>query len=180
MRTAAQQRADAMTDICRFFLDNQKTRSGGRHRPHLNVVIDEHGGRLIDGPRLTSTAVDALLCDSALHRLVMESRSAVLDYGVSTRTIAAPLWNALVVRDEHCRYPGCDRPATWCDAHHAVPFPDGPTSADNLVLMCRRHHQMLHRPGWHAKLRPDGTLHVTTSWGLVRESRPPGSLPLLS
>jgi hypothetical protein len=178
MRTAAQRRADALTDICRFFLDNQTIRPGGRHRPHLNVVIDEQGGRLVDGPRLTSTMVDSLLCDSAMHRVLMASRSAVIDYGVSTRTIAAPLWNALVVRDEHCRYPGCDRPSSWCDGHHAVPFPDGPTSIDNLVLMCRRHHQMLHKRGWHAKLRPEGTFHVTTPWGLVRESRPPGTLPL--
>ncbi|MEA2685181.1 MAG: hypothetical protein QOE93_376 [Actinomycetota bacterium] len=48
-----------------------------------------------------------------LHRVVTSGRSAILDYGTSTRTIPAPLWSALVIRDEHCRSPGCDRPSTW-------------------------------------------------------------------
>jgi hypothetical protein len=172
-RLAAHRRADAITDICQFYLDNQNHRRGGRHRPHLNVVIDDLGGRVIDGPMLDSTSVRTLLCDGALHRVVMGTGSAVLDYGTSTRTIAAPLWNALVIRDEHCRFPGCDRPSSWCDGHHVVPFPYGPTSIDNLALMCRRHHRLLHRSGWHAKLKPDGGLHVTNPAGHVFESRPP-------
>src|SRR4051794_19447051 len=37
-RTPSERRHDALTDICKFFLDNQDHRPGGRHRPHLNVV----------------------------------------------------------------------------------------------------------------------------------------------
>ncbi len=39
-RTPATRRADALVDVCRFFLDHQHSRAGGRHRPHLNVVVD--------------------------------------------------------------------------------------------------------------------------------------------
>ncbi len=121
-RTPAQRRLDALADLCRFFLDHQHHRPAGRHRPHVNVVIDLEdmqtggSGRVVDGPALSRAAVQALACDSALHRLVMAGRSAVLDYGTSTRTIPANLWNALVIRDEHCRFPGCDRQASWCEA----------------------------------------------------------------
>ena len=71
-------------------------------------------------PDSTGLTVSRLLCDCALHRVVMKGRSAVLDYGMSTRTIPAPLWYALVVRDEGCRFPGCDRPSWWCQGHHVV------------------------------------------------------------
>ncbi|MGH9230796.1 MAG: HNH endonuclease signature motif containing protein, partial [Acidimicrobiales bacterium] len=90
----------------------------------------------------------------------------------------APLFNALVVRDEHCRFPGCDRPAHWCEGHHVRPWLfGGPTRLLNLVLLCSRHHHLLHHPGWHAKLLPDATLEVTNPQGRVRTTTPPSSRP---
>ena len=67
-----------------------------------------------------------------------------------------------------CAYPGCDRPHTWCDAHHVVHWADGgPTALPNLLLLCRRHHRMVHqRDGFRLELldgrpvfrRPDGSM----------------------
>jgi hypothetical protein len=141
-RTPASRRADALGDVCRFFLDHQRTRRGGRHRPHINLVVDIErfralsgaGATTVDGASLDRTTVQRLLCDAALHRVLTRGRSAILDYGTATRTIPAPLYNALVVRDQRCRFPGvigrwpgakattsapgsaADRPswATWC------------------------------------------------------------------
>jgi hypothetical protein len=185
-RTPATRRADALGDVCRFFLDHQQTRRGGRHRPHLNLVLDLErylanpgaGATTPDGTRLDRTAVDRLLCDAALHRVLTTGRSTILDYGTATRTIPAPLFNALVIRDRHCRFPGCDRPAHWCEGHH-VRFWDhgGPTQLANLVLVCARHHHLLHRPGWHAKLLPDATLEITDPHGRVRTTSPPDRAP---
>lgn len=184
LRSAAERRADALVDICRFFLDHQTHRPGGRHRPHLNVVVDVEDlaaggeGRVVDGARMEGPALQALLCDSALHRVVMAGRSAVIDYGTSTRTIPALLWNALVVRDEHCRFPGCDRPSSWCEGHHVIPvIENGSTCLDNLVLVCSRHHHRLHHPGWAAKLTPDAVLEVTDPLGRVRSTAPPRAGP---
>lgn len=180
-RTPAERRADALADICRYYLDTQCSVRGGRHRPHLNVVVDladleaGAGGRYVDGTPLSGTSVSTLLCDSALHRLITKNRSTILDYGVSTRTIPAPLWNALVLRDLICRFPGCDRPAQWGEGHHVVWVEwGGETKLGNLVLLCSRHHHRLHRPGWQAKLHPDGVFEVTAPDGRHWVTHPPG------
>jgi len=177
--SAATRRADALGDVCRFFLDHQQGRRGGRHRPHINLVLDIErfralagaGATTIDGTGLDRTTVERLLCDAALHRVLTQGRSAVLDYGTATRTIPAPLFNALVVRDRRCRFPGCDRPAAWCEGHHVRPWLfGGPTQLLNLVLLCSRHHHLLHKPGWHAQLGPGATLEVTDPLGRVRST----------
>jgi HNH endonuclease len=49
-------------------------------------------------------------------------------------------------------------PLDWADAHHVRSWIDGgPTSLDNLVLVCRRHHGWLHDPdhGWQVRLGLD-------------------------
>ncbi|HVF75620.1 MAG TPA: DUF222 domain-containing protein [Acidimicrobiales bacterium] len=182
----SQRRADALVDVCRFFLDHQGGRRGGRHRPHLNVVVDYEalragkGGSFVGGGLLDGASVQALACDAAIHRVVTDGRSTILDYGTSTRTIPAPLWSALVLRDLHCRFEGCDRPSQWCEAHHVVPWHDGgTTSLDNLVLKCSRHHHLGHQPGWSEKLELDGTLVITDPRGRTLTTRPPGMLTAL-
>ena len=52
------------------------------------------------------------------------------------------------LRDGTCRFPGCTVPARECDLDHLIPFPLGPTSADNLHALCRRHHGLKHEQGW--------------------------------
>jgi hypothetical protein len=180
-RSAATRRADALTDICRHFLDHQQTRRGGRHRPHLNVIttlddLERRGhGRLVDGTNLDATTVQRLVCDSGVHRMVTDGRSSILDYGTTTRTVPAPLFNVLVIRDRHCRFPGCDRPPEWTEAHHVRWITrGGATALHNLVLLCARHHHLLHTPGWDAKFLPDNTLEVTDPQGRVHPSHPPG------
>ncbi|HVF73405.1 MAG TPA: DUF222 domain-containing protein [Acidimicrobiales bacterium] len=179
----ARRRADALIDVCRFFLDHHAGSLGGRHRPHLNVVVDYEalragrGGSFVGGGLIDGASMQALACDAAIHRVVTDGRSTILDYGTSTRTIPAPLWSALVLRDRHCRFDGCDRPSHWCEAHHVVPWQNGGrTSLANLVLKCSRHHHLGHQPGWSEKLQPDGTLVITDPRGRTRTTRPPGSL----
>lgn len=183
-RTPARRRADALVDVCRFFLDHQHSHRGGRHRPHLNVLVDLDdlegggGGQVVGGPVLDGPTVSRLLCDSTLHRVLTSGRSAILDYGAATRSIPAPLWAALVIRDQVCRFPGCDRPPNWCEGHHLRWVSHGgATELGNLVLLCTRHHHRLHQGGWEAKLLPDATLEVTGPDGMVRATSPPRADP---
>ena len=183
-RSPAQRRGDALVDVCRWFLDHQQHRRGGRHRPHLNVIatlddLERRGqGRLLDGSILDAATVQRLFCDAGVHRVFVAGRSSILDYGTTTRTVPANLFNALVIRDRHCRFPGCDRPPEWTEAHHVRWVLDGgSTCLDNLTLQCSRHHHLLHSRGWHAKLLPDATLVVTTPDGRTLEGQPPSRLP---
>ena len=57
-----------------------------------------------------------------------------LSVGRATRTIPAHIRTALVLRDQGCRFPGCDRPPAWTDGHHIIHWSDGgPTELENLV-----------------------------------------------
>jgi hypothetical protein len=182
VRTAAQRRADALVDLCRRALDRpHTTATAKRVRPHLDLACSLTDLRT-DGPAHTAagTLIDAttlqrLACDATISRLVVRGRSHLLDYGHTTRVVPTPVFRALVRRDRHCRWPGCDRPPEWCEAHHLVHWlRGGPTEPDNLALFCTRHHHVLHTPGWTTKLDPhDATIRFTTPDGRILESKPP-------
>ncbi|MGH3980458.1 MAG: HNH endonuclease signature motif containing protein [Pseudonocardiaceae bacterium] len=82
-----------------------------------------------------------------------------LDLGRARRSLNTALRRALVVRaGGYCEMPGCDRPASWCEGHHIRHWVHGgPTALHNLLLLCRRHHVLVHRPGWDIHLDPTGT-----------------------
>ena len=181
-RTPAQRRADALVDICKEFLDHHTRPTTPRNRPHVSVIVRledaEAGGagRYLDGLPADPAATAALVCDSTLRRIVMDAGSEVLDLGEPTKIIPRGLRDAVIARDHHCRFGQCDRSPRWCDVHHVVWISvGGHTAITNLVVLCRRHHRLLHTPGWHAKLLPDATFEVTTPEGLTRTSRPPGA-----
>ena len=98
------------------------------------------------GPsRLSTATLRRITCDCSISRVITDGPSRVLDVGRATRSIPPAIRRALVARDRHCRAPGCDRPPAWCDGHHIRHWEDGgPTSLDNLVLLCRRHHREMH------------------------------------
>jgi Domain of unknown function (DUF222)/HNH endonuclease len=85
--------------------------------------------------------------DAAASRLG-STRALPLSVGRATRTIPAHIRTALNLRDQGCRFPGCDRPPAWTDGHHIIHWPDGPTELDNLVSLCRPHHRAVHEQGW--------------------------------
>jgi hypothetical protein len=179
-RTPARRRADALIEVAQFFLDHHDHPSGSRHRPHVNLLVDidrlgDHGDvRFVDGTPVDRVSAASFLCESVVAR-AMAAGSTILDYGRSTRAVAPSLFNALLLRDRHCRFPDCTVPGSRCDAHHVVWWEHGGTTAlDNLALQCRRHHRVLHKKGMHAKLLPDGTFEVTDPNGRTRSTRPPG------
>ncbi len=69
------------------------------------------------------------------------------------------------LRDGHCRFPGCQINARSCDIDHVVAWPAGPTTARNLMCLCRRHHRIKQRPGWKVRLDTDGVVHWTDPGG---------------
>lgn len=79
----------------------------------------------------------------------------------------------LRVRDEHCRFPGCRRPAWRCDIDHTVAAADGgPTRIGNLAHLCRRHHSLKRHTRWTVRQHPDGTLRWTSPQGRTHDDHP--------
>jgi Domain of unknown function (DUF222) len=120
---------------------------------------------------IIGTAVDLLSgpggLASFLRRRQLGARlggpSLPLDIGYS-ETIPAGIRNAVILRDQHCRWAGgCDQPAAACQVHHTRHKANGgPTSVTGCVLLCSFHHQVaIHQWGWTLVLNPDGT---TTAW----------------
>ncbi len=67
----------------------------------------------------------------------------------TSRVVPGATRRALIAPDKGCRFPGCDCPPAWTDAHHVKYWADGgPTTLDNLILLCRRHHRLVHEEGW--------------------------------
>ena len=172
-RTPAQRRADALGEVCRQWLDRSDRPTVGGERPHLTVTVDlpvleARAGRtceLDDAGRVTAEAARRLACDASVSRVITRGGSVPLEVGRRTPVVSPGLRRAVVVRDGTCRFPGCGRPRSWCDAHHAVHWADGgETNLSNLVLLCRPHHRMVHQgfgvkmvDGEPAFVRPDGS-----------------------
>jgi hypothetical protein len=127
---------------------------------------------LADGLPIPAGEARRLACDAAVIPVVLGGDSEPLDVGRQTRVVPVGLRRALNLRDGGCRFAGCDRPASWCDAHHIRHWADGgPTSLGNVILLCAAHHTLIHE-GWLLLgdpnqtiefRRPDGTRLDLTS-----------------
>ncbi|HZA60248.1 MAG TPA: DUF222 domain-containing protein [Actinomycetota bacterium] len=197
-RTPAQRRADALREVCNGFLDRADRPQVAGERPHVTVTVDaaalpageavwDAAGRTAgaDVVGIPTTELDhtgpvqprvgrRMACDASIRRVVLAGPSEPLDVGRKTPVVPPGMRRAVVVRDGQCRFPGCDRPHTWCEAHHVVHWADGgPTALPNLILLCRRHHRMVHEPGGFTLGLEDGRPVFRRPDGSMLEDRAP-------
>ncbi len=167
-RTAARRRLDALVEIMRHHLDCQQAPDIRRPGAHLTVVTGagtlagQPGGSALDwGGVVSGETTRRLACDATITPVTVGPLGQVLDVGRRARTVTAPMWATLMVRDAGCAFPGCDTPTSRCDAHHVVYWADGgPTALANLVLLCRYHHQRVihddqHHDRWTVRIDED-------------------------
>ena len=112
------------------------------------------------GPPVSVETLRQLACDCSLTRVLLDSDSQVIELGRARRLPSAPMRRALEARDKGCKWPGCDRRAKWCAPHHFRHWAqdEGTTDLNNLVLLCHRHHSLVHVGGWKVGLTEDGSL----------------------
>src|SRR6202035_4343233 len=168
-RSASQRRADALVDMAATQLRCGDHRDVHGQRPHLTVTVSAETlrsganaqpaelrgvgpihtetARRIGGDAVRTVGTVAPPADGVAS-IVRGTSVAPLSVGRATRTIPAHIHTALNLRDQGCRFPGCDRPPAWTDGHHIIHWPDGPTELDNLVSLCRPHHRAVHEQGW--------------------------------
>jgi hypothetical protein len=160
-RTGPQRLVDAATEL----IARAATAPGMQQLSGATTTVNVHvsladleagcGPGWVDGldEPLPMSVVERLRCHSPVAVTVFGERGEVLHHG-KTRRLFSPAQNrALAARDGGCVWPGCDRPPSWCETHHAQPWqsPDyapGRTDLDNGVLLCHFHHAHLHNSSW--------------------------------
>ena len=98
-----------------------------------------------DGDLVGRGALTRIACDAVIDRVVLDKAGRVLAMDTIGRLATAAQQTALAARDQGCVWPGCTTPPSLCEAHHVVWWSrGGPTTIDNLALLCHRHHSQIH------------------------------------
>ncbi len=185
-RSPAQRRCDALGELARQWLDGSDRAVISGERPHLTVRVDlevlrggtGRGGdggtaELAEAGTISGETARRIACDARVSRVITKGSSEPLDVGRATRVVSSALRRAVVARDRECRFPGCDRPPPWCDAHHVVHWADGgETKLQNLVLLCRRHHRTVHE-GFGLEMSDAGPVFTRPDGSVLEEDRAP-------
>jgi hypothetical protein len=175
--------AEAFVELCRRGLATDPSTSTPPRVEATVVINAAEPDRVTDptGTRLTNT--DVLLCDAVLWPIITDFSSVPLAAGRSHRFAKPHQIRAVNLRDGGCVFPGCHTPPAWVDLHHADPWGHhGHTNTDRMCGLCRTHHRLAHRPGWHVDLDPDGWTRWTrpdghTFWGQQHQRQRHGPVP---
>ncbi len=175
LRSPARRSADALIELARRALTAGDLPDNGGVRPQLMVTIDlptlqrdltkARPGLLDWGGPVTAESARRIACDAQIIPVVLSGAGVPLDVGRAAYTVPTGIRRALLARDRGCAFPGCDRPPTWCDAHHITHWADqGPTSLANLVLLCGHHHRTVHHRGWQVRLAEGHPEFIPPRW----------------
>ncbi len=195
----AARRADALATITETYMNSEPVANatGDRYQVVVHVsrdtlhdvtaeTSDEAGAErahLENGPHVTAETSRRIACDCSTVHVVEDDRGEPLSIGRRSRSIPPAIRRALRLRDRGCRFPGCTH-TRFVDGHHIQHWADGgETSLDNLVLLCRRHHRLVHEGGYGCRRTADGHVVFTApnrstlpeSWplpGLVANRNP--------
>ncbi|HKT58066.1 MAG TPA: DUF222 domain-containing protein [Microbacterium sp.] len=118
-------------------------------RPGTAVIEDTHA------PVPAAFAAQRA-CDTGTLTCTTDSDGNPLDLGREARLFTPKQRLVLAVRDGGCVWPGCDRSASYCEAHHIDHYAHGGrTDVRRGILLCAFHHRNLHHHGW--SITRDGT-----------------------
>ncbi len=153
----SQQRADALARVIDGFLAGVKNDQSGGDRYMVNIHTDietlkENGSgaesEIEDRGHVPAETSRRMACDCSIVHWHENKQGEPLNIGRKTRSIPPAIRRALKRRDCGCRFPGCTC-SRFVDAHHVQHWADGgETSMDNLVLLCRTHHRLVHEAGY--------------------------------
>jgi len=157
-RTNDQLSYDLFLDLIRAgVLADAKSVLGARQAGlRLVQTVDADGvaGRIAlteDGlTTLPAGVAERRVCEAGAVRVTVDACGNPLDVGRESRLFTPRQRIGLAIRDGGCRWPGCDRPASYCEAHHIDEWArdHGRTDIDRGILLCRFHHMNLHHGGW--------------------------------
>ena len=184
----AVRRADALERVAESYLAHpcgdecHHDRSGGdRYLVHIHTEVDvlKADGEGADSEfeergRVSAETSRRMACDASLLHWQETPEGDPLSIGRKSRSIPPAIRRALQRRDGGCRFPGCDC-RRFVDAHHIVHWAEGgETSMDNLVLLCRRHHRLVHEGGFGVRTGGNGRIVFSSPGGGDMPAGPDG------
>lgn len=108
------------------YLNNNLSKTSPIHRAHSTATLKQ------------------ILCDTIVGAPIIFDGS-VIELGSKVRIASSKMKRQLALENNSCSIEGCSIPSSWCDAHHIHHWSDGgETKIENLALLCRRHHTMIH------------------------------------
>ena len=167
-RSIDMKRADALTQLASAYLATSVNELQTHRRPvTVNLTIDlptlmglaENPGQIAGYGAIPASVARELAADAKWRRFITDPITGnLIDYGRESYEPPQDLKDFLIARDQTCRFPGCRQSARRSDIDHAQAWDDGgKTSADNLGVLCRRHHQMKTHGGWRLISNKDGS-----------------------
>jgi hypothetical protein len=161
----AARRADALREVAETYLNDAE--NSGSTADRYQVVVhtrarlagDPIGAYLENGPHVSVETSKRISCDCCKTTIEEDESGEPLSIKRRSRTIPPAIRRALKARDGDCRFPGCSS-HKFCDGHHIKHWADGgETSLDNLVLLCRHHHHLVHEGGFDCRKSKDGEIY---------------------
>jgi len=148
----AARRADALAEVAEIYMNSEPVpnATGDRYQVvvHVSAETSAECPHIEDGPHVSAETSRRIGCDCSLLAIREDEDSQPLSIGRKTRSIPPAMRRALRIRDGGCKFPGCTHDK-FVDGHHIRHWADGGvTNLDNLVLLCRRHHHLVHEGGF--------------------------------
>ncbi len=156
-RTTEQLALDALVQMIRIAAEADPNTVFGKHRPAVRMLVtaddlrsDAGCGRIEGAPDAVSlSTIRRGICDGGIVPVLLDASGQALDVGQDQRLFTSRQRTALAVRDGGCMIPDCDRPPSWTEAHHIIPYAiGGRTAVRDGILLCRHHHMFAHNNGW--------------------------------
>jgi len=159
-------RADSLAEVAETYMNAEPVPNSTADRYQVVVHISDRIEDLSDdsdfdacienGPHVSAETSRRIACDSSVLGIKEDENGEPLAIGRKTRSIPPAMRRALRIRDEGCRFPGCTNDR-FVDGHHIKHWADGgETNLDNLVLLCRHHHHLVHEGGFSCEKNGSG------------------------
>ena len=167
-------RVDRVAGPARDDADASRGRPIGGPRPDIQVTVTldtliglaDNSAEVPGMGPIPADVARALAADGNWRAWITDAAGMVTATGTRSYVPSASLARLVRAREPHCRFPGCRQPAMRCDLDHAVPWPTGATSAENLGPLCRRHHNLKTHALWalDPSAHPDGRSSAGWRW----------------
>ncbi len=130
----------------------------GRREPAVQVLVTERdlargvGVAALEGQSspIGIGTVQRHICQAGVVPVMFDSNGQIVNVGREKRLFTRRQRIGLAARDGGCRFVGCARPPSWCEAHHIEEWQrdHGRTDIANGILLCRHHHLLVHNNAW--------------------------------